>query len=412
MRLLLAVVLTWAEISTLSIIQAVPAAPVQIGNTRQLFLDDFVIGSMENLTRVLHHPQRYSGNPILTGTQSWEKWVIGVNGRSVLYDQESQEFRMWYGGYLIDEAYPRGILFKVCYAVSADGIHWTRPNLGQVDWEGSRRNNILRWGQKWMRRPNVMKDPGDPDPERRFKMTYVDILEGKTAITKGYSRDGIRWRLNGDEKPWFRGPHSANLLGWDPSLRQYVLYVRMPGFPNSVGRTTSRDFITWSEPRRVLAPELEEGKHFKGLAAFLYEDLYLGWLWIFYGRRSADAELVLSRDGIRWHRISPTGFLLLSRRPWVLGRPEDLARSTGSSQGSHLDLLFRREPDPSHTGDAETGKLGLGRKRPATAASYRVGHAPAGWVRLPAGGKSGRQIDHQNGDPPWRLSVRECRRRR
>lgn len=308
MRLLLTVVLTWAEISTLSIIQAVPAAPLHIGNTRQLFLDDFAIGSMENLTRVLHYPQRHSGNPILTGTQSWEKWVIGVNGRSVLYDQESQEFRMWYGGYLIDEAYPRSILFKVCYAVSADGIHWTRPNLGQVDWEGSRRNNILRWGQKWMRRPNVMKDPGDPDPERRFKMTYVDIFQGKTAITKGYSRDGIRWRLNGDEKPWFRGPHSANLLGWDPSLRRYVLYVRMPGFPNSVGRTTSGDFITWSEPQRVLAPEPEEGKHFKGLAAFLYEDLYLGWLWIFYGRRSADAELVLSRDGIHWHRISPQDF--------------------------------------------------------------------------------------------------------
>ena len=119
---------------------------------------------MENLTRVLHHPERYSGNPILTGTQDWEKWVIGVNGRSVIHDPDSQHFRMWYGGYLIDEGYPRGILFKVCYAVSPDGVHWRRPELGQVEWGGSRKNNILRWGQNWMRRPNVIEDPKDPDP--------------------------------------------------------------------------------------------------------------------------------------------------------------------------------------------------------------------------------------------------------
>ena len=148
MRLLLTVVLTWAEISTLSIIQAVPAAPLHIGNTRQLFLDDFAIGSMENLTRVLHYPQRHSGNPILTGTQSWEKWVIGVNGRSVLYDQESQEFRMWYGGYLIDEAYPRSILFKVCYAVSADGIHWTRAQPGSGRLGGLKKEQHSEMGAK------------------------------------------------------------------------------------------------------------------------------------------------------------------------------------------------------------------------------------------------------------------------
>src|SRR5438132_8838911 len=47
---------------------------------------------------------------------------------------------------------PRSTLFpyttlfrsKVCYAVSKDGIHWTRVPLGQVEWEGSRANNILQ----------------------------------------------------------------------------------------------------------------------------------------------------------------------------------------------------------------------------------------------------------------------------
>ena len=30
-----------------------------------------------------------------------------------------------------------------CYAESLDGIHWYRPELGLVEFEGSKRNNIL-----------------------------------------------------------------------------------------------------------------------------------------------------------------------------------------------------------------------------------------------------------------------------
>src|SRR5207248_600929 len=82
----------------------------------------------------------------------------------------------------------------------------------------SRENNILRWGENWMRRANVIKDTRDPDPERNYKMTYVDVIGGRTAITKAYSRDGIHWRLNGDGKPWFRENHNSNLLGWDPRI--------------------------------------------------------------------------------------------------------------------------------------------------------------------------------------------------
>ena len=102
-----------------------------------------------------------------------------------------------------------------------------------MEWEGSRHNNILPWGENWMRRPNVMIDPADPDPGRRYKMTFVDVIGGRTAITKGYSNDGIHWKLNGDGKPWFREHHNLNLLGWDPRISQYVLFPRMPGRPNA-----------------------------------------------------------------------------------------------------------------------------------------------------------------------------------
>ncbi|MCI0723391.1 MAG: hypothetical protein L0338_31175, partial [Acidobacteria bacterium] len=149
-----------------------------LGNTppsskqaKYLFVDNSILQSVKNLKRVLHRPQPYPGNPIMMGTETWERWLIGVNGRAAIYDEETKEFKMWYGAYSSDSGMPMGQGYRVCYAVSKDGVHWTKPVLGQVNWEGSKKNNILGWGENWMRRPNVIKDSHEPDPNRRFKMT-------------------------------------------------------------------------------------------------------------------------------------------------------------------------------------------------------------------------------------------------
>lgn len=302
----------WSSAAVLS--QSV--APLRIGNAKQLFIDDYVIESRTNLTRTLHQPERYAGNPILVGSERWERWQVEVDGRAVVYDEETKEFKMYYVAPLKDPSAPTGTRYKTCYAFSKDGIHWTKPSLKQVEWEGSRSNNILKWGENWMRRPNVIKDTHDADPNRRFKMTYVDVMNGKPAITKAYSKDGIDWQINGDGKPWFRQLHNSNLLGWDPHIQRYVIYPRTSNSPNSVGRSTSEDFVTWSEPQIVLAPNSSEvGKDFKGNAAFLYEDVYLGWLWVFDRLQTAESELVFSRDGIKWHRVFPGEFFFPRGRP-------------------------------------------------------------------------------------------------
>ena len=59
---------------------------------------------------------------------------------SVLYDQEQDLFKIWYGlhpGEGGDE------LSRLCYATSRDGIHWQKPLLGKVESGGSKRNNIV-----------------------------------------------------------------------------------------------------------------------------------------------------------------------------------------------------------------------------------------------------------------------------
>ena len=276
--------------------------------SKYLVLDATVVQSTDNLKRMMHRPRRHPNNPIIVGSRPWEKWTAYVNGRAVLYDPESAEFKMWYLASLMDPKAHGGIQYKACFARSGDGIHWERPVLNQVAWPGAPDNNIIKWGENWMRRPNVILDPNDAHPQRRFKMTYVDVFDGKSAITKAHSPDGIHWKLNADGSPWFRRGHNANLLGWDPRIQNYVMYVRMSGMAqNTVGRSVSPDFVRWSEPDTVLRPRSDEPrKHFKGLAAFLYEGIYMGWLWVFQrGEREwlrADAELAISHDGVRWER--------------------------------------------------------------------------------------------------------------
>ena len=69
---------------------------LRIGNKKQLFIDDFIIASRDNFTRILHHPKRFPGNPVLTGNEPWEKHEVYLNGRGLLYDEDTREFKMWY----------------------------------------------------------------------------------------------------------------------------------------------------------------------------------------------------------------------------------------------------------------------------------------------------------------------------
>ncbi len=80
----------------------VAANGLAIGGQRQLFIDDGVVDSLKDLARVAHPPQRHAGNPVLRGTESWEKWTVDVNGLTTLYDEEARQFRMWYVSALID----------------------------------------------------------------------------------------------------------------------------------------------------------------------------------------------------------------------------------------------------------------------------------------------------------------------
>jgi hypothetical protein len=59
----------------------------------------------------------------------------------------------------------------VCYAESRDGIAWTKPDLGLVEFEGAKSNNLVARGPHGA---GVHFDPRETEAARRYKMFYVD----------------------------------------------------------------------------------------------------------------------------------------------------------------------------------------------------------------------------------------------
>ena len=117
---------------------AQPNDVITVGkNRRQLFLDDHVIAAMKGLKRVAHQPQKATKNPILVGSEPWE---LAADMPSVLYDAGMDRFRMWYR--CIDA---KGVC-RIAYAESKDGVQFSKPKLGLIDFQGSKENNLV-WGK-------------------------------------------------------------------------------------------------------------------------------------------------------------------------------------------------------------------------------------------------------------------------
>jgi len=117
--------------------------PLHIGSRRELFIDDALISRLDGQAgRRLHHPQ--PREIVLRHDAPWEGTGSGYH--SVFRDGD--RYRMYYkafninlvAGQVVSEATPHRF---TCYAESPDGINWTKPELGLVEFAGSRANNIV-----------------------------------------------------------------------------------------------------------------------------------------------------------------------------------------------------------------------------------------------------------------------------
>lgn len=159
----------------------------------------------------------------------------------------------------------------VAYAESYDGSHFTRPDLGLIEyrnWNGTaihepKKNNlILESTQDKAFRPHGFSvfldtNPTTP-PAERYKAVAAQPNCGPEggqlfALT---SADGIHWHLR--QAPIITGFafDSQNLAFWDKTHQCYRAYLR--AYRSGEGRiimtATSPDFQTWTQPQQINLP--------------------------------------------------------------------------------------------------------------------------------------------------------------
>ena len=320
---------------------------LEVGSQRQLFIDDLLIDEAQGVVRTLNQPAKYVGNPIMIPLYPWEG-RLEIFG-TVLRDPEDGLFRMWYqglGGLAVRgmgvdlsgtpfadlDFDPSNIFFNVAYATSKDGIFWERPNLGLVEHNGSKDNNIVLPHAGCA---NVIKDARDPDPTRLYKSYFWEEREPDgslnvgTGVAVAFSPDGLRWTKYAGNPVLTRSSDTHWLLGWDEMHGKYVGYPRPPTNEGNktrrIGRSVSDDFVNWTEVQEILAPDEDDppSMEFYGMPVFKYEGIYLGQLWACHARPeetqtrnfwNTDVQLTVSRDGIAWERVG-------GRKPFIPNGP-------------------------------------------------------------------------------------------
>lgn len=248
---------------------ATAAEPTDIGSRRELFVDDALIESLSGGARLeLHHPE--PREIVLTHDAPWEGSGSGYH--SIFRDGDI--YRLYYKAWHLEVkdgkvntgAHP----LYCCYAESDDGIHWRKPELGLVEFRGSKANNIVLAPGTF---GAVKSDPGHPavfrdenpacPPEARYKA--IIRASKPHGLLVFQSPDGLRWSLAHPEPVITEGAFdSQNLAFFDPNIGAYRAYWRIftggqtdaanwkPAGLRAIRTAVSRDLIRW-EPWKDVA---------------------------------------------------------------------------------------------------------------------------------------------------------------
>ena len=301
---------------------------IDIGSTKQLFFDDYLIESLTNARQALNQAIKVDANPVLRPERPWEGNTM--TPIKAFFDHKDQVFKMWYtsltSSVQLENGKPvsggaAGLHLDLggrvtCLATSDDGVRWERPSLGLVEFEGSKDNNILPEREGLPTVP-VFQDLHEKDPARLYKAM---LLTGETQ-RRGmqydlfFSPDGFDWTPC-DSNPVIDtgqelGRWSGHFHEWDPVRETYFVTMeashhwRGPYGKRLIGKAESPDMIHWSEPEIIVVPDRDDfpDTEFYGMPVLPYEGVYVGLLWIFRTTNvTHHPEVVFSRDGFHFQR--------------------------------------------------------------------------------------------------------------
>jgi|GEM_PF-121560 len=327
-----------------------PAA-IDIGSRRELFVDKFLIEEMKGTELRLHHPVRRE--VALVHDEPWEGSACGYH--TVFRDGDI--YRMYYHGWhLLPDGHPGSGHWVTCYAESKDGIHWSKPNLGLFEHEGSKKNNIIisqddpRFGHGFGHDFGVFIDTNPAcKPEEKYKAVgYGGRPRGLYAFV---SADGIRWRLMSPQPVITDGKFDTqNVAFFDPVIGKYRAYIRDFHPHRDIRVSVSDDFLEWTKPEWLAYPGVPDEELYTNQIKPYYRapHVYIGFPTRYIDRRDefslsklpepelrrqrsqahprygsvlTEGLLMTSRDGLNFHRWREA-FLrpgLRTRHNWSYG---------------------------------------------------------------------------------------------
>ncbi|NLE38573.1 MAG: hypothetical protein GX621_11160 [Pirellulaceae bacterium] len=239
-------VLRLAVVSMLGVTTIAPPATaaeevISLGSRRELFVDHFLIDRLDGAALALARPA--DAGLVMKFDKPWESRFSAY----VTVLKDGDRYRMYYRG--VPESGPDGNEAEVtCTAESADGIHWTKPNVGLFEVHGTRENNVVLADASPFTHnfcPMIDTRPGVPESQR-YKAVAGHRDVGLWAFV---SADGLQWRKLREE-PILKDEKylldSQNLAFWSQSENCYVCYFRTWNDVRWVSRSTSEDFLNWT----------------------------------------------------------------------------------------------------------------------------------------------------------------------
>ena len=373
----------------------------QRGPWRRLFLDAMTVEESRGLTRSFHAAEKHSTSPVVRRDRPWE----GASGMSgpYLYGtvlNEGGRLRMWY------QCIHRGN--HVGYAESADGIAWTKPNLGLIEYQGSKANNMVISALQpevtggVCHNPSVIHCPWESDPNRRYVLFCFEASRGRAR--SAYSPDGLRWQYSPETaaEGLFTSSDVVNFF-WDPYRSRFAsTWKTRSRRGRAAGIAFSPDGKQWTKPLDgpvFGADDLDpDATQIYGMPVFPYQGLYIGLPWIYNARyfkdveysvqrlleaqenspRTMDAQFAWSWDLINWTR-PPVRFPLIERGPLGTWDGGMLFTARAPVQMGDQLYFYYGGFDKVHDEPRATGNIGLAVLRLDGFCSMNAG-AEEGWL--------------------------------
>lgn len=221
--------------------------PIDVGNRKQLFIDDRFIKSSKGVRLTMNSPAKIG--PVILPDRPWESEQMGYCSSVV---EVNGLYKMWYRCNSVEGGpvppLGDGPAF-VCYAESKDGRNWQKPDLGLINFSGSKNNNIVL--------DDVLEIVVFYDPHGTAETRYKAVANrywpdpAKAGLYIHTSPDGIHWNIS-ETRVLPLNPDTANQAMWDTRIKKYVAHIR--AWDYTEGTALTRRKVARVEMDDILKP--------------------------------------------------------------------------------------------------------------------------------------------------------------